>query len=153
MNFIVNNYVPRIEPTYTQETHLVVKPGNVKNKFFRKVVEFILKKLEKHHVIYEEQREVFNRNDVRYEQVAIDLDNIDRCIEETYFKYREQGIDIYYIMLGRDLLEGIDKLGNIVRTEIPKSYNLRLHHKYIGVQFILNPFMDGVVFIPRNILS
>ena len=122
---------------YNQEHLTILKKSRFSN--------FIIKILLKFKVI-EYKREYERKLDVF--QIELDLEFLGDTIRKELSYFREKGRDIEKVIVGREqyyeLLKG--DLMDVI-FDVPSNSD---SFSYIGVRVQLNPYIDGVVFLPKE---
>lgn len=135
MNFHVNS---SIRPLPVDPNYFVLKK---RNKFTRWLMR-MLKKLNvlDNRVEYEELTNV--------KKVEVDLFKLkDFLLQEMDF-FASRNIPIERILLGRSQYEELIR-GSELNSPLDIPYN-EMTRYFMGVRVQLNPFIDGVVFVPRE---
>lgn len=122
------------------------------NKYYyetnNKFIKWLLSKLIKHKLI--QKKEYINRKEkFTYKEFSIDSNDIERFImEQMDNNYHLNRIEMEKILIGSRYLNelGIQISKNILLPYMPMG---RLE-KIAGVPLVLCPYIDGIVFVPKD---
>ena len=123
-----------VDPNY-----LVLKK---RNRFTRWLVR-VLVKLE----VLEHKKEYAFRTDV--ERVEIDLGDLFNSIRRELDYFMSRNIVIERILVGRSQYEQFLRSGDLRENNLQIPYT-DLNRMIFGARVELNPFIDGIVFIPKE---
>lgn len=112
---------------------------NKRNRFTRWIMKVLLKlKVVRHKSEYEEY--------TTHNYVEIDINDLYNSLKKEVFYFQSKGIPLDRILVGRDIYD------KFLRGEICKSISIPYtpETSFLGVRVQLNPYIDGVVFVPRD---
>ena len=129
--------------------------SDIKSKWLRKIVYWIKKKLEARDII---EPHFCRDTSFIVHSVNFDLDKIGKLINKELYEFSMRGEEVHKIMVGRELFLKISNSTELNRTGVfrvtlpPYTTNSRPQYYFQHIELIVNPYMDGIVFIPEHIL-
>lgn len=143
---VVNYKVMESRVPTTNYNSFEINTNVSKYKLVNKFVEWIVEKLKKRGILKYRVQYVDETN---FKSFEINFNTIYRELREqlNYFEYRGERIGM--IVLGNKQMHQLmrcDELRHCININMP----LEVPNKLMGVKLVLNPYIDGIVFIPQS---